>query len=453
MKNYKYLLKIDSPEDLKKIPLEELPIVCDEVRDFMIDTITKTGGHFGAGLGVVELTVALHYVFDTPTDKIVFDVGHQGYPHKILTGRRDALHTIRQKGGLSGFLKPSESEYDAFGVGHASTSISAALGMATARDLKGENFKVAAVIGDGSMTGGLAFEAMNNAGVQKRDIIVILNDNNMSIDANVSAFSNYFNEIFASSTVQSIRKNVWDLAGKLDTFGDRLRKLAGRIEEGMKAIITPGALFEAFGFTYFGPFNGHNVIKLVKILRLIKELKGPIFLHVMTQKGKGYGPAECDIHNLHAIGKIDKETGKSLSEKPSIPLYQDVFGETMVELCKQNENIIAITAAMCEGTGLDKLKDVMPERVIDVGIAEGHAVTFAAGLAIQGVLPVVAIYSSFLQRAYDNIIHDVALQNLKVIFAIDRAGLVGADGPTHHGVFDISYLRTIPNQIIAAPKD
>ncbi|HPU23324.1 MAG TPA: 1-deoxy-D-xylulose-5-phosphate synthase [Candidatus Kapabacteria bacterium] len=453
MKKYKYLLKIDSPEDLKKIPLEELPIVCDEVRDFMIDTITKTGGHFGAGLGVVELTVALHYVFDTPTDKIVFDVGHQGYPHKILTGRRDALHTIRQKGGLSGFLKPSESEYDAFGVGHASTSISAALGMATARDLKGENFKVAAVIGDGSMTGGLAFEAMNNAGVQKRDIIVILNDNNMSIDANVSAFSNYFNEIFASSTVQSIRKNVWDLAGKLDTFGDRLRKLAGRIEEGMKAIITPGALFEAFGFTYFGPFNGHNVIKLVKILRLIKELKGPIFLHVMTQKGKGYGPAECDIHNLHAIGKIDKETGKSLSEKPSIPLYQDVFGETMVELCKQNENIIAITAAMCEGTGLDKLKDVMPERVIDVGIAEGHAVTFAAGLAIQGVLPVVAIYSSFLQRAYDNIIHDVALQNLKVIFAIDRAGLVGADGPTHHGVFDISYLRTIPNQIIAAPKD
>ncbi len=453
MKDYKYLLKINSPVDLKKIPLEELPTVCDEVRDFMIDTITKTGGHFGAGLGVVELTVALHYVFDTPSDKIVFDVGHQGYPHKILTGRRDALHTIRQKGGLSGFLKPSESEYDAFGVGHASTSISAALGMATARDLKGDNFKVTAVIGDGSMTGGLAFEAMNNAGVQKRDIIVILNDNNMSIDANVSAFSNYFNEIFASSTVQSIRKNVWDLAGKLDTFGDRLRKLAGRIEEGMKAIITPGALFEAFGFTYFGPFNGHNVIKLVKILRLIKDLKGPIFLHVMTQKGKGYGPAECDIHNLHAIGKIDKETGKSLSEKPNIPLYQDVFGDAIVELCQQNDNIIAITAAMCEGTGLDKLKDVMPERVIDVGIAEGHAVTFAAGLAIQGVLPVVAIYSSFLQRAYDNIIHDVALQNLKVIFAIDRAGLVGADGPTHHGVFDISYLRTIPNQIIAAPKD
>ncbi len=453
MKNYKYLLKINSPADLKTIPLDELPVVCDEVRDFMIDTITKTGGHFGAGLGVVELTVALHYVFDTPTDKIVFDVGHQGYPHKILTGRRDSLHTIRQKGGLSGFLKPSESEYDAFGAGHASTSISAALGIATARDLKGENYKVAAVIGDGSMTGGLAFEAMNNAGVQKKDIIVILNDNNMSIDANVSAFSNYFNEIFASSTVQSIRKNVWDLAGKLDSFGDRLRKLAGRIEEGMKAIITPGALFEAFGFTYFGPFNGHNVIKLVKILRLIKDLKGPIFLHVMTQKGKGYGPAECDIHNLHAIGKIDKETGKSLSEKPNIPLYQDVFGDTMVELCKQNKNIIAITAAMCEGTGLDKLKNVMPERVIDVGIAEGHAVTFAAGLAIQGVIPVVAIYSSFLQRAYDNIIHDVALQNLKVIFAIDRAGLVGADGPTHHGVFDISYLRTIPHQIIAAPKD
>lgn len=453
MKNYKYLYKINSPDDLKKIPLEELPIVCDEVRDFMIDTITQTGGHFGAGLGVVELTVALHYVFDTPHDKLIFDVGHQGYPHKILTGRRDKLHTIRQKGGLSGFLKPSESEYDAFGAGHASTSISAALGIATARDMKGENFKVAAIIGDGSMTGGLAFEAMNNAGVQKRDLIVILNDNNMSIDTNVSALSNYFNEIFASATVQSIRQSIWELTGKLDSFGDRLRKLASRFEEGVKAIVTPGALFEAFGFTYFGPFNGHNVIKLVKILRLIKEIKGPVFVHVMTQKGKGYGPAECDAHNLHAIGKIDKETGKSLTQSPNIPLYQDVFGDAMIEICQRNDKVVAITAAMCEGTGLDKLQKVMPERVFDVGIAEGHAVTFAAGLAIAGMLPVVAIYSSFLQRAYDNIIHDVALQNLKVIFAIDRAGLVGADGPTHHGVFDITYLRSIPNQIIAAPKD
>lgn len=453
MKNYKYLYSINSPADLKKVPLDDLPVVCDEVRDFMIDTITKTGGHFGAGLGVVELTVALHYVFDTPKDKLIFDVGHQGYPHKIITGRRDQLHTIRQKGGLSGFLKPSESIYDAFGAGHASTSISAALGIATARDLKGENFKVAAIIGDGSMTGGLAFEALNNAGVQKRNLIVVLNDNNMSIDANVSAFSNYFNEIFASSTVQSIRKSVWDLTGKLDSFGDRLRKLASRLEEGVKAIVTPGALFEAFGFTYFGPFNGHNIIKLVKIFNSIKDLEGPIFVHVMTQKGKGYGPAECDVHNLHAIGKIDKETGKSLTQSLPIPLYQDVFGDAMVELCKQNDKIITITAAMCEGTGLDRLQKVMPDRVIDVGIAEGHAVTYAAGLAIQGILPVVAIYSSFLQRAYDNIIHDVALQNLKVIFAIDRAGLVGADGPTHHGVFDLSFLRTIPNQIIAAPKD
>ncbi len=452
---YKYLMEINSPEDLRKLPQDKIPVVCDEVREFMIDTITRTGGHFGAGLGMVELTVALHYVFNTPQDKLVFDVGHQGYPHKILTGRRDSLHTIRQKGGLSGFLKPSESTYDSFGAGHASTSISAALGIATARDINHENYKVAAIIGDGSMTGGLAFEAMNNAGVQKRNMMVILNDNNMSIDANVSAFSNYFNEIFASTTVQSIRSNIWEMTGKLDEFGDRLRKIAGRFEGGVKAIVTPGALFESFGFKYFGPINGHNIHKLIKMLRLTKDINGPVFLHVMTQKGKGYGPAECDIHHLHAIGKIDKDTGKSLAAPSNIerPLYQDVFGEMMLELCRDNPKLIAVTAAMCEGTGLDILLKAMPERVIDVGIAEGHAITFSAGLAIEGILPVVAIYSSFLQRAYDNIIHDVALQNLKVIFAIDRAGLVGADGPTHHGVFDISFLRSIPNQIIAAPKD
>ncbi len=452
-KKFKYLFGINSPKDLRQIPLSELPTVCNEVREFMIDTITKTGGHFGAGLGMVELTVAMHYVYETPEDKLIYDVGHQGYPHKILTGRRDTLHTIRQKGGLSGFLKPSESEYDAFGAGHASTSISAALGIATARDIKKEDFNLVAIIGDGSMTGGLAFEAMNNAGVQKRDMTVILNDNNMSIDANVSAFSNYFNEVFASSTVQSIRQNLWEMTGKLDTLGDRIRRLAGRLEDGMKAFITPGALFEAFGFKYFGPINGHNVIKLVKMLRLIKDIKGPVFLHIMTQKGKGYAPAENDSHNLHAIGKIDKETGKSMSAAATKPLYQDVFGNAMVELCRRDPNLVAITAAMCEGTGLDILEKAMPDRVIDVGIAEGHAVTYAAGLAIKGITPVVAIYSSFLQRAYDSIIHDVALQNLKVVFAIDRAGVVGADGPTHHGVFDISYLRPIPRQIIAAPKD
>ncbi len=452
---YKYLFKLNDPKELRRLDVSELPQVCDEVREFMIDTITQTGGHFGAGLGMVELTVALHYVFDTPKDKLVFDVGHQGYPHKILTGRRDTLHTIRKRGGLSGFLKPSESPYDCYGAGHASTSISAALGMATARDLKKEDYKVLALIGDGSMTGGLAFEAMNNAGVQKRDMTVILNDNNMSINANVSAFSNYFNEIFASSTVQSIRKNIWEMTGKLDEFGDRLRKIAGRFEDGMKAIITPGVLFESFGFKYFGPINGHNVIKLVKMLRLIKDINGPVFLHIMTQKGKGYGPAECDIHHLHAIGKIDKETGRAIVSNDAVfkPLYQDVFGEAMLELCENNNKIVAITAAMCEGTGLDILEKKYPEKVIDVGIAEGHAVTYASGLAIEGILPVVAIYSTFLQRAYDNIVHDIALQNLKVIFAIDRAGLVGADGPTHHGTLDLSYLRAIPNQIIMAPKD
>lgn len=445
--------KIDTPQDLRKFPENALPEICAEVRDFMIDTITRTGGHFGAGLGMVELTVAMHYVFDTPKDKLVFDVGHQGYPHKILTGRKERLHTIRQKGGLSGFLKPGESEYDSFGAGHASTSISAGLGIATARDILGEDYNVVSIIGDGSMTGGLAFEAMNNAGVQKRNFTVILNDNNMSIDANVSAFSNYFNELFASSTIQSIRKNIWDLTGKLDEFGDRLRKLAGRIEDGMKAVVTPGILFEAFGFKYFGPINGHNVVKLVKMLRLIKDIKGPVFLHLMTQKGKGYAPAENDHHNLHAIGKIDKDTGKSLVKASSKVLYQDVFGNAMVELCLSNPKLVAITAAMCEGTGLDILEKAMPDRVIDVGIAEGHAVTYSAGLAIQGIQPVVAIYSTFLQRAYDNIIHDVALQNLKVIFAIDRAGLVGADGPTHHGVFDIVYLHSIPKMILMAPKD
>lgn len=454
LNKYKFLQNIDSPTDLRKISQNELPTVCNEVREFMIDTITRTGGHFGAGLGIVELTVAMHYVFNTPEDKLIFDVGHQGYPHKIITGRRDKLQTIRQKDGLSGFLKPSESEYDAFGAGHASTSISAALGMSTARDLSKKDYKVVAIIGDGAMTGGLAFEAMNNAGVQKRDLIVILNDNNVSIDPNVSAFSNYFNELFASSFVNSFRDNVWEMTGKHGELGDRLRKIAAKIEDGVKAIVTPGVLFEALGFKYFGPINGNNINKLVKMLKLIKDIKGPVFLHVMTQKGKGYAPAERDSHYLHAIGKIDKNTGNPLQLlKDKIPLYQTVFGESMLEFCKKDEKLVAVTAAMCEGTGLDVLQKEMPERLFDVGIAEGHAVTFSAGLASQGVKPVVAIYSTFLQRAYDHIIHDCALQKLHVVFAIDRAGVVGADGPTHHGVFDLVYLRSIPNMIVMAPKN
>ena len=453
---YKYLMDISSPADLRKLPAYELSTVSNEVREFLVDTITKVGGHFGAGLGVVELSVALHYVFNTPTDKIIFDTGHQAYPHKILTGRRDLLHTIRQKGGISGFLKRSESEYDAFGAGHASTSISAGLGMAVARDLQNKDYKVVSVIGDGAMTGGLAFEALNNCGVQKRDIIVIMNDNNISIEPNVSAFSNYFNELFASSTVNSIRKGIWDMTGKFDTLGDRLRKFASRIEDGVKAIVTPGVLFETLGFQYFGPINGNNVNKLVKLLSLIKDLKGPIFLHVITQKGKGYAPAEADKQALHAIGKVDKLTGKAVVQpdaKPKPQSFSNIFGDAVVEICKMNPKVVGITAAMGEGTGLVKLERTYPDKFFDVGIAEGHAVTFAAGMACEGTIPIVAIYSTFLQRAYDHLVHDCSIQGLHVVFALDRAGLVGADGATHHGVLDLAYLRPVQNIVIMAPKD
>ncbi len=455
IEKYRHLLNINSPEDLRKLPIEALPAVCGEVRDYMIDTITKIGGHFGAGLGVVELTVALHYVYNTPIDKIIFDVGHQGYPHKILTGRRDKLHTIRKKGGLSGFLKPAESDYDAFGAGHASTSISAALGMATARDLRGEDNRVVAIIGDGALTGGLAYEGLNNCGVQKRDITVILNDNNMSINPNVSALSEYFNQIYSTSTVQKLRNNLWDFTEKFDAIGDRLRKAATKLENGVKAVITPGALFESMGFNYFGPINGNNINKLLRTLQLVKDLKGPVLLHVVTRKGSGYEPAENDKKYFHAIGVIDKETGISTKaiQKDAPPEYSLVLGDALCELAEQNNNIIAITAAMADGTGLDIFQLKHPQKVIDVGIAEEHAVTFAAGLAMAGAVPIVAIYSSFLQRAYDQIIHDVALQKLPVVFAIDRAGLVGEDGQTHHGLLDMAFLRTVVNMIITAPKD
>lgn len=452
---YKFLNKIDTPEDLRKFSVDDLPRISEEVREFMVDTITKVGGHFGAGLGVVELTTALHYVFNTPKDKIVLDTGHQGYPHKILTGRKDQLHSIRKYNGISGFLKRTESEYDVFGAGHASTSISAALGLAAARDINNEDYQVAAIIGDGAMTGGLAFEAMNNIGVQQRDILVIMNDNNFSIAPNVSAISNYFNDIYSSNTVQKLRKDIWNMTGKLDELGDRIRKIASKLEDGMKAIITPGVLFEALGFNYIGPVNGHNIKKLVKILESVKNMKGPVFLHVVTQKGYGYQHSSRENKYLHAIGKIDKITGKSLDKntKPSPPKYQDVFGEAMMEIVEMNDKVIAITAAMPEGTGLTKVQEKYPEKVLDVGIAEGHAVTFAAGLACEGVVPVCAIYSSFLQRAYDHIIHDVAIQNLHVVFALDRSGLVGADGPTHHGTLDYVYLRSIPGMTVMAPKD
>lgn len=455
--NYPFLSRIDSPADLRQLPESALRSVSNEVREYLIDTITRVGGHFGAGLGTVELTVALHYVFNTPHDKIVIDTGHQAYPHKILTGRKNALDTIRKLNGLSGFLKRSESIFDEFGAGHATTSISAALGMAAARDQLKENFKVVAVIGDGAMTGGLAYEAMNNCGVLKSDILVVLNDNNMSIAPNVWALSNYFSEVFASPAGRKLREGIIGMTERMDSFGDRIRSLAHRLEGGMKAIITPGMLFEALGFQYFGPVNGHNVHQLISMLRGIREMKGPILLHTITQKGKGYGPAERDVQFLHAIGKVDKITGKALATPPPAiappPTYQKVFGEAMVEIMSTNPKVVGITAAMPDGTGLDIVQKSFPTRVYDVGIAEGHGVTFAAGLATQGIVPVVAIYSSFLQRAFDHIAHDVAIQHLHVVFALDRSGLVGADGPTHHGVLDLGYLRIIQGMVIMAPKD
>jgi 1-deoxy-D-xylulose-5-phosphate synthase len=448
-----YLDRVNEPPDFRHFSISELRGLANDVREHLIEVVSKTGGHLGAGLGAVELTVALHHVFETPRDKIIWDVGHQAYPHKILTGRKDRLGTIRQYGGLSGFLKRSESPYDVFGAGHASTAISAAVGMAAARDITGDDYKVVAVVGDGSMTGGMVYEGMNNAGILKKDLIVVLNDNNMSIAPNVWAISNYFTEIIANPSYNRFRRNVRELTEKLEGFGDRLRRAASRVEEGIKVIITPGILFEALGFRYFGPINGHNIAQLVRIFQEVKHYSGPILIHTITQKGKGYSPAEADTQRLHGVTPFDKVTGQSQQKAGGSPSYTRVFGEAMVELAKMNSRLVGITAAMPDGTGLDLLAEAMPERFYDVGIAEQHGVTFAAGLATQGCIPVAAIYSSFLQRAFDQIIHDVALQHLHVVFALDRAGVVGADGPTHHGVFDLAYLRLIPGMVVMAPKD
>ena len=450
---YNILDKINSPADIRQLEINELKELCSDIRRYMVDVISEIGGHFGGGLGTVELTVALHRVFNTPEDLIVWDTGHQAYPHKIVTGRKEELKKIRQFGGISGFLKRSESEYDTFGAGHASTSISAALGMAIAQRYSNSDKKIIAVIGDGAMTGGMAYEAMNNSGVLKANLIVVLNDNNMSIAPNVWQISNYFTEIISHPEYNKFKGQVWDLTGKLDNFGDRLRKIAVRLENGIKAIITPGMLFEALGFRYFGPVNGHNVNQLVKLFEQIKEYNGPILIHAITEKGKGYKPAEKDVQHLHAATPFDKHTGKSLKSTSSVPSYTKIFGEALAELVKDNPNIVGITAAMPDGTGLDILREKFPQNYYDVGIAEEHAVTFSAGLATQGIIPVVAIYSTFLQRAFDHIIHDVALQHLHVVFVLDRAGLVGADGPTHHGTFDLTYLRLIPHIVIMAPKD
>jgi 1-deoxy-D-xylulose-5-phosphate synthase len=451
---YPVLSKVNYPSDIKQMDVTELKGLCKDIREYLVDTISEIGGHFGGGLGTVELTVAVHKVFNTPYDLVVWDTGHQAYPHKILTGRKEALKRIRKFGGISGFLKRTESEYDAFGAGHATTSISAALGMAVGRDLNNEpNRKVIAIIGDGAMTGGMAYEAMNNSGVLKSDLIVVLNDNRMSIAPNVWQISNYFTEMISHPDYNKFKAQIWDLTGKLDAFGDRLRKIAARLESGIKAVVTPGMLFEALGFRYFGPVNGHNLHQLIRIFEHVKTLKGPILIHAITEKGKGYKPAEGHVQRLHASTPFDKVTGKAYKKEGAPPAYTTIFGNALVEIVKQNPKVVGITGAMPDGTGLDILQKECPKNYFDVGIAEEHAVTFAAGLATQGIIPIVAIYSTFLQRAFDQIIHDVALQKLHVVFVMDRAGLVGADGPTHHGAFDISYLRFIPGMVLMAPKD
>lgn len=451
---YKYLREINSPEDLRNLEVNELKELCGEIRSYMVDVISEIGGHFGGGLGTVELTVALHKVFNTPADKIVWDTGHQAYPHKIITGRREELKTIRQFGGISGFLKRSESEYDSFGAGHASTSISAALGIATAAKKAGKNTRTVAVIGDGAMTGGMAYEGLNNSGILKSDLIVVLNDNNMSIAPNnVWQISNYFTELISHPEYNRFKGAVWDLTGKMDNFGDRIRRVAARVESGIKSIITPGMLFEALGFRYFGPVNGHNLNQLVKLFEQVNKFNGPILVHILTSKGKGYKPAEKDKQRLHASTPFDKTTGMAHKSGASPVSYTRIFGEALVDIVEKDKKIVGITAAMPDGTGLDYLQKAYPENYYDVGIAEEHAVTFSAGMATEGIIPVVAIYSTFLQRGFDQIIHDVALQKLHVVFVLDRAGLVGADGPTHHGTFDLTYLRMIPNMTIMSPQN
>lgn len=448
-----YLEKINSPADLKKLEIDQLNILIREVREMIISVISKNGGHLAPSLGTVELTIALHYVLDTPRDKLVWDVGHQAYAHKILTGRREQFDTVRTYQGLSGFPKRAESPYDNFDTGHASTSISAALGMACARDLAGENFRTVAVIGDGSLTGGLAFEGLNHAGQLKKNMLVILNDNRMAISKRVGALGQYLTKITTAPAYTSFEKNLWDFLGRLPyNLGGPSRVAFRRLRQGFKNLIVPGLTFEELGYHYEGPIDGHDIAALVDILQRIKDQPGPTFLHVLTVKGKGYEPAEEDAEKFHGVGAFDPETGDPLSCK-NICSYTEVFGKSLVELAKTDPRIVAITAAMPEGTGLDYFRSVFPERFFDVGIAEQHALTFAAGLAVQGFKPVVAIYSTFLQRGYDQIIHDIALQKLPVIIAIDRAGLVGEDGPTHHGPFDLSFLRCIPNLTVMAPQD
>ena len=450
--NYPLLQKIQHPADLNSLSIEDLTALASEVRQYLVHSVAETGGHLGASLGTVELTIALHHIFNTPDDRIVWDVGHQTYPHKILTGRRERMHTMRKKGGLAGFPKRSESHYDTFGVGHSSTSISAALGMAIGATLKGEDRKVVAVIGDGAMTAGMAFEALNNAGDQKANLLVILNDNDMSISPNVGALNKYLTRILTSRTYSGAREGSKRLLKHIPP----MMELAKRTEEHMKGMVVPATMFEELGFQYFGPVDGHDLPNLVKVLQNIKELNGPLLLHAVTQKGKGYKFAEEDALALHAVTPFDPETGKkkaATAKKPVSPTYTEVFGQWLCDMASEDDRVVGITPAMREGSGLVEFEQRFPKRYFDVGIAEQHSVTLAAGLACEGLRPVVAIYSTFLQRAYDQVVHDVAIQNLPVLFAIDRAGLVGPDGPTHAGSFDYTFLRCLPNMVLMAPAD
>jgi len=448
-----YLDGISSPADVQKLDVEQLKALAQEVRDFIINLVSEKGGHFASSLGVVELTIALQKVFSPPTDRIIWDVGHQAYVHKILTGRRDRMWTIRQYKGVSGFLKRSESEYDHFGAGHASTAISAALGFATARDLAGGTHKVVAVVGDGAMTGGMAFEALNNAGHQKRDLLVVLNDNAMSISPNVGAIAHYLTTLTTHPYYARMKKKIGALLGRVPALGESALELANRLETGIKDAIVPGGLFEALGFRYLGPIDGHDLGELTAVLSNVKGLRGPILLHVLTHKGKGYSFAEDDPDGYHGMTPFVVETGKKKPTGPAPPAYTTVFGDAMCEIAAREPKVVAITAAMLGGTGLTKFGESYPDRLFDVGIAEGHGVTFAGGLAAEGLRPVAAIYSTFLQRAIDHTIHDVCLQHLPVVFAVDRGGLAGADGPTHHGAFDLTYLRMMPSMVVSAPRD
>ena len=446
--------KINSSSDLKTLPPEDLKDLAEEIREKIVETTSKTGGHLAPSLGTVELTIALHYVFDTPRDKIIWDVGHQAYAHKLITGRRDRFHTLRTYGGISGFPKRAESPYDTFDTGHSSTSISAGLGISTAKELKGEKRKVISVIGDGSMTAGMAFEGLNQAGHTEKDLIVVLNDNAMSIAPNVGAFSSFISRKMTGKRFVNLKRDLENFIKSLPGVGENILNFVRKSEDSFITFFTPGMMFEAFKFKYVGPIDGHRLDRLIETFSNTCHLEGPILVHVLTVKGKGYEFAEKDPAHYHGVGLFEIPTGSPPKGRPEVPTsYTTIFGDTMVDLAKMNSKLFAITAAMPEGTGLTKFSEIFPERFLDVGIAEQHAVTFAAGLATEDFRPVVTIYSTFLQRAFDQIIHDVCLQNLPVIFAIDRGGLVGEDGPTHHGQFDITYLRSLPNMVLMAPKD